>query len=157
MESNNCYYSYSYSYFFNFHAELSTLENLEMLDLGSNGLNFSHKMQGKERERERERERFLTFSHYLSNFLWTMLIEGKFLSYSNTRIIMEMMSSDQDWWGLALLRSFVHKNEIIQKNIMQLYATQIGYFLRTNYPILTPFSFDISSIYLQLLSLSLSL
>ena len=58
MESNNCYYSYSYSYFFNFHAELSTLENLEMLDLGSNGLNFSQKMQGKERERERERERY---------------------------------------------------------------------------------------------------
>ena len=33
------------------------------------------------------------------------------------------MSSDQDWWGLALLRSFVNKNEIIYKNIMRLYAT----------------------------------
>ena len=123
-----------------------------MLDFGSNGLNFSQKMQGK----EREREIFLTFSHYLSNFLQTMQIEGKFLSYSNTRIIMEMMTSDQDWWGLALLRSYIHKNEIIYKNIMQLYAIQIGYFLRTNYPILSPFSFDIS-IYLLLLSLSLSL
>lgn len=28
---------------------------------------------------------------------------------------MEMMTSDQDWWGLALLRSFVHKNEVIYK------------------------------------------
>ena len=40
-----------------------------------------------------------------------MQIEGKFLSHSNTRIIMEMMTSDQDWWGLALLRSFINKNE----------------------------------------------
>ena len=45
-----------------------------------------------------------------------MQIEGKFQSHPNTRIIMEMMTSDQDWWGLALLRSFIHKNEIIYKN-----------------------------------------
>ena len=82
MESNNCYYSYSYSYsyFFNFHAELSTLENLEMLDLGSNGLNFSHKMQGKERERERERE--------ISNF--QPLLVQFLVDYANRRQISKL-------------------------------------------------------------------
>ena len=94
MESNNCYYSYSYSYFFNFHAELSTLENLEMLDLGSNVLNFSHKMQGKERERERERE--------ISNF--QPLLVQFLVDYANRRQISKLFKYKNNY-GDDVIRS----------------------------------------------------